>query len=64
VLNVPRRPKAPEDRRVKVGHTLAPATIKLLTLICDHSGYDSESRLLDDLIAREAKRLHIKPPAK
>jgi len=63
-LSVARPLKRPEDRRVKVAYTFAPATRDLIPLICAEGGYVSQSSMLETLIKREAKRLRIKLPGK
>jgi hypothetical protein len=55
------RPLKPEaKKRKKVGLTLAPETIAFLPLIAEKLGIDAHSRVVDELIKKEARRLHIK----
>lgn len=49
-----------EEKRQKIGPTVAPETVETLRSIAESTG-ESQGEVLDRLVAREAKRLRLKP---
>jgi hypothetical protein len=54
------RPTKPESKhRKKIGLTLSPETFVLLPLLAEKLGLDAISHVVDELVKREARRLHL-----